>query len=133
MPNEPREQGDDTGDESFADILKEFENAGRAAAGKSKSKARSKPVGPKRLQGTVVSVSGDFVLIDYGAKSEGVIPVADLLDAQGNLSVKRGDTFDVTVTGYNREDMATLSRVAGPRPRDWDGLLHAFETKEIIA
>src|SRR5258708_37437424 len=29
--------------------------------------------------------------------------------------------------------MATLSRTAGPRPRDWDGLMRAFENKEIIA
>jgi small subunit ribosomal protein S1 len=55
-------------------------------------------------------------LIDYGAKSEGVIPKADLLDAEGNLGVQVGDKFDVTVTGYNKEDMATLSRVKGPRP-----------------
>jgi hypothetical protein len=32
-------------------------------------------------------VSVDSVLIDYGEKSEGVIPTADLLDADGNLSV----------------------------------------------
>ena len=73
------------------------------------------------------------MLVDYGAKSEGVIPVADLRDASGNLTVKRGDAFDVTVTGYNNEGMAKLSRIAGPRPKDWDALTRAFETKEVIA
>src|SRR5438132_1106147 len=29
--------------------------------------------------------------------------------------------------------MTTLSRVTGPRPSDWDGLMRAFENKEIIA
>jgi small subunit ribosomal protein S1 len=62
-----------------------------------------------------------------------VIPSDDLLDADGNLSVKRGDSFDVAITGYNNEGMATLSRVTGPRPRDWEGLTRAFEHKEIIA
>ena len=29
--------------------------------------------------------------------------------------------------------MAKLSRVVGPRPRDWDGLTRAFNNKEIVA
>jgi small subunit ribosomal protein S1 len=136
MSNDPREPGDETADRSFADILNEFES-GRgitrpdAAAGKGKRKRKS--AGPQSLRGTVVGVSGDFILIDYGAKAEGLIPSADLLDAEGNLAVKRGDAFDVTVTGYNDEGMATLSRVTGPRPRDWDQLRQAFEAKEVVA
>src|SRR5207237_8740687 len=89
--------------------------------------------GPPPLRGTVVGVSGDFVLVDYGGKAEGVIAAADLRGADGNLSVKNGDTFDVAITGFNSEGMATLSRVVGPRPRDWDGLTRAFENKEIVA
>ena len=53
--------------------------------------------------------------------------------ADGNLSVKRGDTFDIAITGFNSEGMATLSRVTGPRPRDWEGLNRAFENKEVVA
>jgi small subunit ribosomal protein S1 len=136
MPNEPREQGgEDTEDRSFADILKEFESSSRApektARGKRKGKVRSG--GPSRLKGTVVGFSGDFVLIDYGGKSEGVIAAADVRDASGNLTVQRGDTFDVAITGFNKEGMATLSRVTGPRPKDWDDLKRAFEAKEVVA
>src|ERR1051325_11859798 len=29
--------------------------------------------------------------------------------------------------------MVTLSRIAGPRPQDWDALTRAFENKEIVA
>jgi small subunit ribosomal protein S1 len=140
MSDETKEQSGETAEQSFADILKEFETATRPASqrsgsskGKGKGKGRSRPSGPPAVRGTVVGISGDFVLIDFGAKSEGVIPKADLMDPDGNLSVKRGDTFDVTITGYNSEGMATLSHVAGPRPRDWDGLLRASENKEIIA
>src|SRR4029078_11983814 len=64
---------------------------------------------------------------------EGVISKKDLLDASGNLSVKPGDTFDVAITGFNNEGLAPLSRVTGPRLRDWDALSRAFEHKEIIA
>ena len=118
---------------SFGDILRQFENTSqRQQEPRAKRKGRSRSAGAP-LRGTVVGVSGYFVLIDYGAKSEGVIPSADLLDSERNLSVKIGDSFDVAVTGYNNEGMATLSRVAGPRPRDWDGLARAFENKEIVA
>jgi len=81
----------------------------------------------------LIFLSTDFVLIDYGRKSEGAIPSADLLDTEGSLSVKIGDSFDVAVTGYDSEGMATLSRITGPRPQDWEGLTHAFENKEIVA
>ena len=134
---DPREQSDESADMSFADILKEFESTtreprrpSRDAKGKGKGKGRPSP---QSRQGTVVGISGDFVLVDYGGKSEGIIPSADLMDASGNLSVKRGDTFDVAITGFNKEGMATLSRVAGPRPRDWDQLSAAHENKDIVA
>jgi small subunit ribosomal protein S1 len=112
---------DEDADISFGDILKNFETTERRAA----------PRGPRR--GKVVGVSGDYVLIDYGAKAEGVIPAADLRDPDGNLTVERGDTFDVAITGRNNEGMTTLSRVAGPRPKDWEALKAAFDTKQIVA
>ena len=129
MSDEHKAQSDETADKSFADILNEFENANRGAtkgAAASKRKGKKRPSGPPPLRGTVVGVSDDFVLIDYGGKSEGIIPAANLLDAERKLSVKRGDVFDVTITGFNSEGMATLSRISGPRPRDWEGLSRAF-------
>src|SRR3989442_11335318 len=121
MQNDSREPPEDQADVPFADILKEFEAAGK----------RPPAGGPRR--GTVVGISGDYVLVDFGSKAEGVISAADLLDRDGKLTVKRGDTFDVAVTGRNNEGMVTLSRVAGRRPQDWDTLTRAFQNKEIIA
>ena len=138
MSNNPPEQNEATDDQSFADILNEFESSTQGARRASKQpaakgKGKGKPAPRGSLRGTVVGISGDYVLIDHGSKSEGLIPRADLLDATGNLSVKMGDTFDVAITGFNNEGMAKLSRVVGPRPRDWDGLAHAFNKKEIVA
>jgi small subunit ribosomal protein S1 len=138
MANDPQKQQDDAADVSFADILKEFESSNRTAqtntsapTGKAKGRGKRPPVPSHR--GTVVGVSSDFVLVDYGAKSEGMIPAADLRDREGQLSVKLGDQFDVSIVSFDNEGMATLSRVTGPRPRDWDGLTRAFENKEIVA
>jgi small subunit ribosomal protein S1 len=138
MSNDPREQSDETADRSFADILKEFESTSRAAAkdkerGKPRGKGRGRSAGPSGPRGTVVSISSDFVLVDYGGKSEGIIPSSDLKDPEGNLTVKQGDSFNVAITGFNSDGMAKLSRIAGPRPKDWDGLQRAFESKEVIA
>src|SRR6266516_2334523 len=138
MVNDPQKQREETADTSFANILNEFESTSRAAsqgaaAQAAKGKGKGKPAGPRSRRGTVVGVSSDFVLIDYGEKAEGVIASADLLGADGNLSVKPGDSFDVAITGYNSEGMVTLSRITGPRPRDWEGLTRAFENKEIVA
>ena len=69
MPDEHKAQSDETVDQSFADILNEFENANRATAkdaAHSKRKGKRKPSGPPPFRGTVVGVSDDFVLIDYG-------------------------------------------------------------------
>src|SRR5579862_4741128 len=142
MSKDPQEHKQAEEERSFADILNEFESSTRsvekrAPAGKGKPKGkgrgRSRPSGPPPLQGTMVGVSGDFVLVDYGGKAEGVIPRTDFAGPDGNLTIQRGDTFNVAITGFNKEGMATLSRVAGPRPRDWDSLLHAFENKDIVA
>jgi small subunit ribosomal protein S1 len=137
MSKGSQEQSEDPENESFGDILKEFESSHKVTrqstgkSGRGRGKRQERP--SSAVRGTVVGISSDTVLIDYGAKSEGIIPVASLRDKEGNLTVKRGDTFDVTVTGYNNEGMAKLSRIAGPRPQDWDALARAFESKEIIA
>src|SRR3989442_5796457 len=121
MQNDSREPPEDQADVPFADILKEFEAAGK----------RPPAGGPRR--GTVVGISGDYVLVDFGSKAEGVISAADLLDRDGKVTVKRGDHLDRGVNGRNDKGMVTLSRVAGRRPQDWDTLTRAFQNKEIIA
>src|SRR2546425_13207915 len=106
MQNDSREPPEEAPDASFADILKEFEAAER----------RAPSGGPRR--GTIVGISGDYVLIDYGSRAEGGHPSHDLLDRDGKLTVKRGDTFCVAITGRNNEGVGALSRVPGRGPQD---------------
>ena len=44
-----------------------------------------------KIHGTVVSVGGEWLFVDIGGKSEGAISREELLDEEGNLSVKVGD------------------------------------------
>ena len=47
----------------------------------------------------IVSIDGDEVLIDVGKKSEGILNVSEITDANGNLTHKVGDTIKVVITG----------------------------------
>jgi small subunit ribosomal protein S1 len=49
------------------------------------------------VKGTIVQVNPDSVIVDVGGKSEGVIPVAEFTDEQGQIEVKVGDVFDVLI------------------------------------
>src|SRR5512135_1890677 len=52
-------------------------------------------LGPgQKVRAKVVSISGDFVYIDLGGKSEGVIDIAEFTDEGGTLSVHAGDEID---------------------------------------
>ncbi len=105
--------------ESFADMLSAFdrEHTHRAAT--------------KQLEGTVVSLSADQVILDIGYKMEGVLPRSGF---ENNAeSVHPGDAFPVSITGRNEEGYYTLSRFRVAQPRDWSGLEHAYAEKIAVS
>jgi small subunit ribosomal protein S1 len=107
-------------DNSFADILSEFEQQ--------HSRSRSETV-----EGTVVSVSPESVFVDIGRKMDGVLPVEPLRDASGAITVRPGDKMRVTVTGRDQEGLYTLSMIKVVRPKDWTALERAFAEHVSIA
>ncbi len=85
------------------------------------------------INGTVVSVDHDYVMVDIGYKSEGLIPSREFLDAEGNLTVKPGDTVEVLVERWNPEDgTLRVSHAKAVRRKVWDKVIEAFEAKEPI-
>ncbi len=85
------------------------------------------------INGTVVSVDHDYVMIDIGYKSEGLIPTREFLDAEGNITVKPGDTVEVLVERWNPEDgTLRVSHAKAVRRKVWDEVIKAFEAKEPI-
>src|SRR5215471_11785161 len=103
MMDNPNSQSEENNEQSFADILKEFESSKRPASGSAKQsrsgkgKSKGRPPARPPLRGTVVGISEEDVLVDFGGKSEGVSAAADLRDAQGNLNVKLVEVFDVAI------------------------------------
>lgn len=61
-----------------------------------------------RVEGRVVSVGEEWVFVDIGAKSEGVISAEELRDEHGNLSVRVGDSLTAYVVNI-REGEIRLS------------------------
>src|SRR5579883_931279 len=62
---------------AFGDILSQFEKAQhKPQSGEAKNEG-----GARQLEGTVISVKDGLVFIDIGYKTEGVLPLAALLDA----------------------------------------------------
>ena len=85
------------------------------------------------ITGEVVRIDNDFVVVDAGLKSEGVIPAEQFRDGRGELTVQVGDQVEVVVE--NMEDghgETRLSREKAQRVKAWDELDKAFETQIIV-
>src|SRR5580693_5280132 len=108
-------------DNSFADILSEFEQQHHG------------PARGQATQGTVVSITPDSVFVDIGRKIDGILPTQMFRDESGALSVKVGDRLLVTITGSDGEGSYTLSTVKVERPKDWSALEKAFAEQRPIA
>ncbi len=121
MPVQGETAAQDTA--SFADILSEYERSHQADA----------DAPSQALQGTVVALREDGVVVDVGRKMEGVLPPEGLKDADGNWTVKVGDTVLVAVTGRAPEGYYQLSTITVKRPKDFSSLEKAFNEGAVIA
>ncbi|HEX7957361.1 MAG TPA: S1 RNA-binding domain-containing protein, partial [Pyrinomonadaceae bacterium] len=78
------------------------------------------------VRGTVVGVTERSVVIDFGFKSEGAVPIEEFQEA-GELTVKRGDEVEVLIKSMeSSEGVPILSRADAVRMRAWDELERAY-------
>ncbi len=85
------------------------------------------------VTGTVLKVTAQYVLVDIGYKSEGVVPVAELQDHEGNVRVQRGDEIPVMrEPGHTEEGYIHLSHEKAQRLRAWDEIERAFNDKASV-
>jgi small subunit ribosomal protein S1 len=85
------------------------------------------------VQGTVLRVTKDTVVVDIGFKSEGVIPLGEFSGPVGEFMVKPGDRVDVLVE--SREDdngLVLLSKEKADKMKVWDEISAACEREEVI-
>jgi len=85
------------------------------------------------ITGEVVDINRDVVIVNAGLKSEGVIPVEQFYDENGELDVNVGDTVEVALDSF--EDgygESRLSREKAKRARAWTRLEEAQQADEIV-
>jgi len=83
--------------------------------------------------GTVIDIQPDMVVINAGLKSEGVIPIEQFRNAQGELEVELGDEVEVSLEAIEDGFGETrLSREKAKRDQVWRRLEKAFEKEEIV-
>ena len=85
------------------------------------------------ITGEVVDINRDVVIVNAGLKSEGVIPVEQFYDENGELDVNVGDTVEVALDAF--EDgygESRLSREKAKRARAWTRLEQAQAADEIV-
>ncbi|HWQ55287.1 MAG TPA: 30S ribosomal protein S1 [Bryobacteraceae bacterium] len=86
------------------------------------------------LQGTVLKVTSKEVIVDFGYKSEGLVPVEQFQTAGGAVTVQVGDAVDVMIDhGEPVEGYVLLSHAKAARVRVWDNLEKAFQEQLILS
>ncbi len=92
-------------EDDFAALLAEYDG---------KQKKQKRPVVGQEVTGIVLSIAAEHVFVDLGGKSEGVLAAAELLDANGKLTVKVGDSISaLVVDAGERSGTITLRKVVG--------------------
>jgi small subunit ribosomal protein S1 len=85
------------------------------------------------LMGEVMRIDNDFVVIDAGLKSEGIIPAEQFRDGAGQLTVKVGDHIEVVLEYMeNGHGETQLSREKAQRAKAWDELDKAHVAQSIV-
>lgn len=94
--------GEENEEESFAELFESY----------SQSITTDVRVGDK-IEGRIIAIGNDAVFIDTGTKIDGVTEKAELLDDEGELTVKEGDTVELFVVSKTESEIRLSKAVAG--------------------
>lgn len=85
------------------------------------------------VPGRVIGITSNSVIIDVGYKSEGLVPIDEFLDREGNLTVGEGEEVDVLLEKTeDLEGHILLSRTKAQRMRRWTEVERAYKESRII-
>ena len=85
------------------------------------------------VEGTVIRFTDDYVIVDIGHKSEGEIPKAEFINADGEFTVAENDKVEVFLDSFEDNDgEMVLSRERAEMLRAWDRISDAFDNEEIV-
>ncbi|GAB4229893.1 MAG: 30S ribosomal protein S1 [Acidobacteriota bacterium] len=116
----PKPQVEDVADQDFASILEQYDQTATPIAE------------GEVVKGRVLKVSPDWVVVDVGFKSEGVIPAAEFKDETGGLNVEVGQEVDVLLESIEPDGSVVLSREKAERMKIWDKIEHAYNEQTVL-
>jgi len=85
------------------------------------------------IKGRVLKITEGEVFVDVGHKSEGIVPIREVLGPDGQVNVKPGD--EVSVLLEQNEDVdgyLLLSREKAERIRVWDLIESAYRENRVV-
>jgi small subunit ribosomal protein S1 len=108
--------------EDFASALENFTTETEEAVGEDRV-----------IKGTVLKLTSTHVVVDIGTKSEGMLPLSEVLDHEGNPKVKPGDEIEVMrEKGQTEEGYVNLSHQKAARLHAWDEVEKAHHEKRPV-
>ena len=80
------------------------------------------------VQGKIIQIDKEFVLVDIGYKSEGQVHIEEFIGPDGTIEAAVGDTIDIMVERWEDEDGAVLlSKEKASRIKIWDDVKNAYD------
>jgi small subunit ribosomal protein S1 len=113
--------------EDFAAALESFDREQAAEAAASQAFDDNTIV-----SGTVVKLTDKHVVVDVGLKSEGLIPIEQVVDHTGQPKLKPGDNVEVVIEREEVEGGFLLSYEKAQRHRVWDTIEKAANDKTPV-
>src|SRR6266550_4124407 len=124
-------ESDDDLNYDAADFAAALANFDREQAAESAA-AQNLTVEEVIVTGTVVKVTDKHVVVDIGLKSEGLIPLEQVLDIHGVSKFKSGDSVEVVVEREEAEGGYLVSYDKALRHKVWDKLEQAANDKTPV-
>lgn len=85
------------------------------------------------INATVIGIDDDYITLNAGLKSEGIVDITEFLDKNGELEVQMGDVVEVALDsvedGYGE---TILSREKAKRQEAWRKLSKSHENNETV-
>ncbi len=80
------------------------------------------------VQGRVVQVGKEHVMVDVGYKCEGQIPIQEFQGEDGKVTVREGDTIEVLLESRDDEEgVIVLSKAKADKIKVWEEVRRAYE------
>ncbi|HEX4064682.1 MAG TPA: 30S ribosomal protein S1 [Acidobacteriaceae bacterium] len=123
------EQHHDEPDLSMEDFAAALESFDREQAAEAAAQAFDDSA---IVSGTVIKLTDKHVVVDVGMKSEGLIPIEQVLDHTGTPKLNPGDTVEVVIEREEPEGGYLLGYEKAQRLRVWDTVEKAHNEKTAI-